>query len=162
MASDSIRDYIGLINFGRFIKDLKMKADKLIFLREAAALSGYHPDYLSSLIRNKKIKGVRRGRNWLVPETALIEFIKKKKLEQEAESPLLKQIDQNHFAWQKFSIVVGLICLAFIFGLMALIWNGDRARASGGLQPVANAPIVEIKTVYPSNEQTAISSAVTP
>lgn len=37
-------------------------------LKQASEISGYHQDYLSQLIRQKKIKGTKIGRNWFVKE----------------------------------------------------------------------------------------------
>ncbi len=47
----------------------------LISLREAANISGYHPDYLSFLIRNNKLHGEKIGRAWCVREGELRKFI---------------------------------------------------------------------------------------
>jgi len=52
--------------------------DGLISLHEAAKISGYHQDYLSYLIRNKKLPGVRIGRSWGLKRQDLINFISAK------------------------------------------------------------------------------------
>lgn len=49
--------------------------EKIISLKEAAENSGYHPDYLGSLIRNGKLEGKKIGRNWFTTEKAVKEFI---------------------------------------------------------------------------------------
>jgi hypothetical protein len=46
-----------------------------IDLKKASLLSGYHTDYLSSLIRSGKIKGRKVGRSWVTTENALKEYI---------------------------------------------------------------------------------------
>jgi len=50
----------------------------LISLKEASRISGYHQDYLSSLIRGSKLHGERLGRNWCVRESDLRMFMVKK------------------------------------------------------------------------------------
>ena len=50
-------------------------AEKIISLKEAAENSGYHPDYLGSLIRNGKLEGKKIGRNWFTTEKAIKDFI---------------------------------------------------------------------------------------
>ena len=47
---------------------------KKISLREASAITGYHPDYLSSLIRNKQLEGKKIGRNWYTTKEALKDY----------------------------------------------------------------------------------------
>ena len=37
-----------------------------ISLKEAAAISGYHSDYIGSLVRSGKINGKKEGKNWYV------------------------------------------------------------------------------------------------
>lgn len=46
-----------------------------ISLKEAAKISGYHPDYLSSLIREKKLFGERIGRSWCTTEEAVRAYL---------------------------------------------------------------------------------------
>jgi len=47
---------------------------QFISLRQASKISGYHPDYLSQLIRKGKIRAIRIGRNWFVPEQEIKNF----------------------------------------------------------------------------------------
>jgi len=49
-------------------------AEKIISLKKAAENSGYHPDYLGSLIRNGKLEGKKIGRNWFTTEKAIKDF----------------------------------------------------------------------------------------
>jgi hypothetical protein len=46
-----------------------------IALRQAAAATGYHSDYLSNCIRSGKLKGKKIGRNWVTTEEALNAFM---------------------------------------------------------------------------------------
>jgi len=49
--------------------------EKIISLKEAAENSGYHPDYLGSLIRSGKLEGKKIGRNWFTTEKAVNDFL---------------------------------------------------------------------------------------
>jgi nitric oxide reductase large subunit len=49
-----------------------------ISLKEASKITGYHPDYLSYLIREKKIEGKKIGRNWFTTEKAIIDYLSTK------------------------------------------------------------------------------------
>ena len=52
---------------------------ELISLKEASKISGYHPDYLSYLIRKGKIEGKRIGRDWFTTEKAIRTYLSTKK-----------------------------------------------------------------------------------
>jgi len=54
-------------------------AEKIISLKNAAENSGYHPDYLGSLIRNGKLEGKKIGRNWFTTEKAVKDFMASQK-----------------------------------------------------------------------------------
>src|SRR3954470_24807300 len=51
----------------------------LISLREASKISGYHADYISSLIRLRKIRGKRIGRNWFTTKQEIERYLTAKK-----------------------------------------------------------------------------------
>ncbi len=53
---------------------------KVISLHQAAQISGYHQDYLSSLIRKKEIKGDKMGRNWVTTEEEIKSYIFRQKI----------------------------------------------------------------------------------
>jgi hypothetical protein len=52
---------------------------RYISLKRASEISGYHPDYLSSLIRKEKIKGRRIGRDWFTTEEAIKSYLSTKR-----------------------------------------------------------------------------------
>lgn len=54
--------------------------DKMLTLREAAKISGYHQDYLGSLIRKGELKGKKVGRSYFTTEEALNEYIFARKI----------------------------------------------------------------------------------
>ena len=51
-----------------------------ISLKEASSISGYHPDYLSALIRKGEIEGEKVGRNWVTTEEEIRNYIFKQKI----------------------------------------------------------------------------------
>jgi hypothetical protein len=50
---------------------------KLICLKEAAKISGYHQDYLGHLIRTGKLSGQKIGRSWMTTKSDLNAFMQK-------------------------------------------------------------------------------------
>jgi len=52
---------------------------KFISLKQAVEISGYTQDYLGSLIREKKLKGKKIGRDWFTTERAVKRYISTKK-----------------------------------------------------------------------------------
>lgn len=50
-----------------------------ISLKEATEIFGYHPDYLSYLMRKGKIKGKRIGRDWFTTKDAVQNYLLTKK-----------------------------------------------------------------------------------
>lgn len=54
--------------------------NKVISLKEASKISGYHQDYLSSLIRKKEIKGKKIGGSWFTTEEEIKNYIFKQKV----------------------------------------------------------------------------------
>jgi len=63
-------------------------SNELISLKEASAISGYHPDYLSFLIRSGKLKGTKISRTWFVDKNELETFLKVKVNPQHLEAKL--------------------------------------------------------------------------
>lgn len=53
---------------------------KVISLHQASLISGYHQDYLSSLIRKQEIKGEKIGRSWLTTEDEIENYVFKQKI----------------------------------------------------------------------------------
>jgi excisionase family DNA binding protein len=43
---------------------------------EAAALSGYHVNYIRQIIRKRKIKADKKGRDWWVDKQSLLDYLK--------------------------------------------------------------------------------------
>lgn len=53
---------------------------KVISLHQASQISGYHQDYLSSLIRKQEIRGEKLGGNWFTTEEEVENYIFKQKI----------------------------------------------------------------------------------
>ena len=94
--------------------------ENFLTLREAGKKTGYNPDYLSFLIRNKKLPAKRIGRAWCVTEEALKKFIKEKNfpvssIKAERQSKLLPaRVVAFHWAAFAAIFVVSLICVRVI------------------------------------------------
>ena len=54
--------------------------NKIISLNQASKISGYHQDYLSSLLRKNEIKGTKMGNNWFTTEEEIRNYIFKQKI----------------------------------------------------------------------------------
>lgn len=52
---------------------------KLISVTRAAEISGLTTGYIRRLIRDKRIKGVKVGRNWLTTEEAIREYLEQER-----------------------------------------------------------------------------------
>ena len=90
-------------------------AEKIISLKEAAENSGYHPDYLGSLIRNGKLEGKKIGRNWFTTEKAIKDFI--------AAQKFLPLKDFLFFLIKPKFIFLFLAAIIFIGALFILFYN---------------------------------------
>ena len=140
-----------------------MKGDKLIRLRQAADISGYHPDYLSYLIRNKKLLGIRKGHNWFVYEKELKAYLEQRLKEQKmASAPLsgspIRRIKKSGFKqvnwpWLAFTALALFLLLAnYIYGIV----SAPKVEASKG---DANGATKVIQTFYDDQGSKAISAS---
>src|SRR3990167_10337324 len=87
---------------------------KVISLHQASQISGYHQDYLSSLLRKKEIKGGKMGGNWFTTEEEVKNYIFKQKIRNK------KWIVKYFLYFKKMnkSFIYAFICLAlFSVGL---------------------------------------------
>ncbi len=83
---------------------------KVITLHQASKISGYHQDYLSSLIRKKEIKGEKVGGNWLTTEEEIKNYIFKQKIRNK--NWLIRYL--SYFKKVNKSFVYAFILLAFL------------------------------------------------
>ncbi len=92
---------------------------KVVSLSEAAKITGYHPDYLSALIRKKELNGRKVGKTWFTTEEALNDYSLKKKIRHkkfalaEFFSPLRTR---NIFLWTGVIFLSGIILGIYIYG----------------------------------------------
>ncbi len=54
---------------------------------QAVKISGYHPDYLRTLLRTKQIQGIKIASAWLVSRSSLEDFLRKSRLLGEKRGP---------------------------------------------------------------------------
>jgi len=83
---------------------------KVISLHQASQISGYHQDYLSSLIRKKEIKGEKMGGNWFTTEEEIKNYIFKQKIRHK--NWLVKYF--LYFKKVNKSFIYAFICLALL------------------------------------------------
>src|SRR3989344_9478293 len=83
---------------------------KVISLHQASRISGYHQDYLSSLIRKNEIKGEKMGGNWFTTEDEIKNYIFKQKIRHK------KWIVKYFLYFKKInkSFLYAFVCLAFL------------------------------------------------
>jgi hypothetical protein len=51
------------------------KAAEMLTCLEAARLTGYSPDHISLMLRQKKLRGEKRGRDWQLDAKSLYEHV---------------------------------------------------------------------------------------
>jgi hypothetical protein len=98
------------------------KKEEYISLREAAALSGYSPDYVGQLIRNGKLPGKQVFANvaWMTTPEAVREYMKErgKGAQKEAErssvlSVLEREIEAPRLV-KRLAVALIIVCAAFL------------------------------------------------
>ncbi len=55
------------------------KIEDLITLADASEISGLSAGHLNHLVRNKKLWGIKLGRNWFTTQKALEEYLSSKR-----------------------------------------------------------------------------------
>jgi hypothetical protein len=102
-----------------------------ITLKEAAAISGYHQDYISYLIRTNKVQGEKVGRNWFTTKAEIERYLSTKQFF--SVQRLLK--DRRVIA--SFAVVV----IAGIVGLMYFLTTSETSpsvtKANQSLQKIS-------------------------
>lgn len=99
---------------------------KLISLKQAVEISGYTQDYLGSLIREKKLKGKKIGRDWFTTEEALKKYISTKKF-----LPLREFLSPG--ARSKLILFFALIVIvAIIVGVVSIFISSVHSQISSG------------------------------
>lgn len=84
---------------------------KIISLHQASQLSGYHPDYLSSLLRKNEIKGEKLGGSWFTTEEEIKSYIFRQKIRNK--NALIKYALLS-FKRVNSNFIYALICLAVL------------------------------------------------
>lgn len=94
---------------------------KVITLHQASQISGYHQDYLSSLIRKNEMKGQKMGGNWFTTEEEVRNYIFKQKIRHK------NWIVKSFFYFKKAnkSFVYAFICLA-LFSAGLYFYNKEK------------------------------------
>lgn len=113
------------------------KLKKILTLNEAAKISGYHPDYLSALIRKGEIKGEKTGGTWFTSEDEIKNYIFKQKVRRRkwAIFDFFSETRTKRIVWATFIIFL-LIFGAGVYFFGASARNNYR-EASTTLSPEA-------------------------
>jgi len=95
--------------------------EKVISLHQASKISGYHQDYLSSLMRKREIKGEKFGGNWFTTEEEIEKYIFKQKIRNK------KSIIKYILYITKFSksFIYAFICL-MLFSVGLYFYNKEN------------------------------------
>ncbi len=115
---------------------------KVISLHQASKISGYHQDYLSSLIRKKEIKGEKMGGNWFITEDEIKNYIFKQEIRHK------KWIIKCFLYCKKInkSFVYAFICLAFLSsGIYFYSKNYDEIQAQTVNTKLSDINKLEVK-----------------
>lgn len=88
--------------------------EDLISLKKASEISGYHPDYLSYLIRKGKIRGKRVGRDWFTTEEAVKNYLSTKKFLPIKDILFSKVSPKMIFALGVAAILIGIAAFLII------------------------------------------------
>ena len=126
---------------------------KLISLKEAAKISGYHSDYLSFLIREKKLFGERIGRSWCTTEDALNAY-----LAGENKSAQTKPKKGKKIKLLFLGIFVAIL-LVLILEKMKISYPTPRDKAINYSEP---AQIVNTRMTTFSPDENEVSVSVQP
>jgi hypothetical protein len=115
---------------------------KVISLHQASIISGYHQDYLSSLIRKNEIRGQKMGGNWFTTEEEVKNYIFKQKI--------------RHKKWiTKYFLYLKKINKSFLYAFICL------AIFSVGLYFLNEKSYSEVQTLVVSNKLSSINQLVT-
>ena len=59
-------------------EEKSLDLNNLLSLRESGSISGFHKNYLASLIRNKELRAVKVGFAWFIPKNEFQKFLDSK------------------------------------------------------------------------------------
>jgi hypothetical protein len=140
-----------------------------ISLREASEITGYHPDYLSYLIRKGKLEGRKIGREWVTTKKAVNEYLSKRKF-----FPL-KDILLSKLSLKKAIIISFVLLLSLTAIFLFLPQSSSVHKAPGdfskqklqsetfNVQSSNNYKLQEITiTTYPSDSAGGIEVSISP
>lgn len=97
-----------------------MDKTKYLSLIEASRASQYSPDYLSYLIRKRKLGGKKIGRDWFTTKKALSAFIESKKFLPIEDIPASEKSEFYFSIHKKFHLVPIVLTVVFIISVISL------------------------------------------
>lgn len=123
--------------------------DAFITLRQAGRMSGYHPDYLSSLIRSGRLGGRKIGKTWVTSEAE----VRRLRRPAAAAAPLVPLLRRLTLHGVPRRVAIGVVVAAMMLGLVAA-YGAGFARATRttsmrttSMRPAAVRPAVETPCV---------------
>ena len=132
---------------------------KLISLKEASKISGYHPDYLSSLIRKGEIKGERIGRNWFSTEEDIKDYLLRKKFFP-LKDVLLSRISKKQLIVFICLIILSIIAIPFFLPSKVIVQNVAGDFSNDQLN-IKNTNVAKI-TAYSSDSAGGVEISIQP
>lgn len=130
-----------------------------ISLKRASEFSGYHPDYLSYLLRKGKIKGKRIGRDWFTTRAALQNYLLRKKFFSIQEI-LFSKVNSKKILFSTIAVILILVAAFFIF-IPPFSFQEIKGDFSPRTLQTRNIGFLEI-TTYISDEKGEIEISVKP
>jgi excisionase family DNA binding protein len=140
------------------------KINNLITVRQAAKLSGYNPDYISSLIRSGKVRGKKVGKNWLTTVEEIKAYIES--VEDQAHFSKLSgqsRVAARAGTWlrRRFSRAVKFTILVISFSvLLALLGYGAYAAVYNQAYTVAQSVSASSTTSASADSQIKSNNVV--
>lgn len=117
---------------------------KVISLHQASQISGYHPDYLSALIRKKEILGEKKGGNWFTTEEEIKNYIFKQKIRNK--NWLLKSL-LLFFKRLNRGLVYAFVCV-IIFSIGLYFYNKNEIKTKAENAKLSNIAKPEVKEEF--------------
>ena len=68
-------------------------AEEWLTTRQAAEVSGYHPDHIRRLVRAKQIKAKKWGQAWMISRDSLLDYLQQSEASGQKRGP--KSADNN-------------------------------------------------------------------
>jgi len=128
--------------------------DEHITLREASKYSGYHPDYISSLIREGTLEGRKVGRSWVTTYSAIQKYLKYRNKKENPYFKIETPKEKRKIYTKPAFLFISTVIIFITVTALTTIWsesgetefNADTMIRSNISDDVS--PAIEIISVY--------------